>query len=252
MIKLTRLTKTYRYNRIIAVNNVSFTVEDSEILVLLGSSGSGKTTLLKMINRLIEASNGTIEIDGKNIHDYKLTALRRSIGYVFQQIGLFPHMTVEKNITVLLKLLRRPEQERIQRAHELLDMVHLDPKKFADRYPDELSGGQQQRVGVARALAADPKYLLMDEPFGALDAISRAALQEEMIRLNQALHKTIIFVTHDIFEALRIADRIAIMHHGNLEQIGRKSDILNNPATEFVNELIKQHAQHLEDLEKYR
>ncbi|AAO89738.1 ABC transporter ATP-binding protein [Coxiella burnetii] len=252
MITLDRITKFYRSVKSPAVDSVSFEVKDGETLVLLGSSGSGKTTLMKMINRLIEPTSGTIKIEGKDVREYNLSELRRSIGYVFQQIGLFPHMTIEKNITILLKLLHYPKAKRIQRAAELLEMVHLDPQKFAQRYSDELSGGQQQRVGVARALAADPKYLLMDEPFGALDAMTRSALQEEMIHLNQKLGKTIVFVTHDIFEAFRIADRIAVMHKGKLEQIGTKNELLNNPATEFVEQLVKQPAQQIEDLEKNR
>lgn len=252
MITLDHVTKSFAPNRISAVNDVSLQVEDGETLVLLGSSGSGKTTLMKMINRLIEPTSGTIKIDGKDIKQYELSKLRRSIGYVFQQIGLFPHMTVEKNITTLLRLMHYPKAKRIQRAYELLEMVHLDPKKFAQRYPDELSGGQQQRVGVARALAADPKHLLMDEPFGALDAMTRSALQDEMMHLNKQLGKTIIFVTHDIFEAFRIADRIAVMHKGKLEQIGTKNELLSNPATEFVEQLVKQPEQQIEDLEKNR
>jgi len=248
MIKLDHVTK--RYNKgTIAVNDVSFTAQDGETLALLGSSGSGKTTVLKMINRLIEPSDGFIEVDGKKIKDYTLVELRRAIGYVFQQIGLFPHMTVRKNVSIVLKLMGRPKAERHIRANELLEMVNLDPKEFAPRYPDELSGGQQQRVGVARALAADPKYLLMDEPFGALDAITRDSLQEEMMHLNQKLHKTIIFVTHDIFEAFRIADRIAVMHDGNLEQIGTKEELINNPASDFVRELVAKPVQQLEEFE---
>lgn len=248
MIKLNHVTKRYNHDTI-AVNKVSFTVQDGETLVLLGSSGSGKTTVLKMINRLIEPSEGTIEVDGKRIKDYKLVDLRRAIGYVFQRIGLFPHMTVRKNVSIILKLMGRSKAERDKRADELLEMVNLHPKEFADRYPDELSGGQQQRVGVARALAADPKYLLMDEPFGALDAITRDSLQEEMKRLNQKLHKTIIFVTHDILEAFRIADRIAVMHKGRLEQIATKDELINNPASKFVRELVAKPVQQLEEFE---
>lgn len=248
MIKFDHVSKFYNHNRIIAVDDVSFVVQEGETLVLLGSSGSGKTTLLKMVNRLIEPSNGTIEIDGKNIEDYKTVELRRSIGYVFQQVGLFPHMTVEKNVSIVLKLMHRSAAERQKRAHELLEMVHLNAKKYAQRYPDELSGGQQQRVGVARALAADPKYLLMDEPFGAVDAIARDALQEEILKLNEKLHKTIIFVTHDLLEAFRIADRIAVLHQGKLEQIGTKQELIEKPASDFVRELVEKPAKQLEEL----
>lgn len=253
MIKIDHLTKTYHHDNkhTIAVNNVSFIVQEGETLVLLGSSGSGKTTILKMINRLIEPTNGTIEIDGKNIKDYKAVELRRSIGYVFQQIGLFPHMTVEKNISIVLKLIHRPKSERKKRAHELLEMVHLHPDHYANRYPDELSGGEQQRVGVARALATDPNYLLMDEPFGAVDALARDSLQEEILKLNEKLHKTIIFVTHDLFEAFRIADRIAILHQGNLEQVGTQQELIETPASDFVRELIKKPIEQLENLKDY-
>ena len=238
MITIKKISKTFNNHQSMAVNNVSLTVHDGETLVLLGSSGSGKTTLLKMINRLIEPTHGTIEIDHKDINHYEVVHLRRSIGYVFQQIGLFPHMTVEKNISIVLKLLHRSKQEREKKVYELLEMVHLSPKQFAKRYPDELSGGQQQRVGVARALAADPKYLLMDEPFGAVDAIARNSLQEEMLKLNKKLNKTIIFVTHDMSEAFRIADRIAILHKGNLEQVGTRQELIDHPTSTFVHQLM--------------
>lgn len=250
MIEIEHVTKTYNHQAP-AVNDVSLTIQEGEILVLLGSSGSGKTTLLKMINRLIEPTDGTIEVDGKRVKDYKLVDLRRSIGYVFQQIGLFPHMTVEKNISIVLKLMHRSQSVRQKRAHELLNLVNLAPEKYAHRYPDELSGGQQQRVGVARALAANPKYLLMDEPFGAIDAIARDTLQTEILNLNKKLQKTIIFVTHDLFEAFRIADRIAIFHLGNLEQIGTKSQLINTPATDFVRELVEKPVKQMEDLEDH-
>lgn len=252
MIKISKISKTYNNYHSMTVNNVSFTVNEGETVALLGSSGSGKTTLLKMINRLIEATSGTIEIDNKNIKSYQTVELRRSIGYVFQQIGLFPHMTVEKNISIVLKLMNRSKKEQRNRVYELLEMVNLSPTQFANRYPDKLSGGQQQRVGVARALAADPKYLLMDEPFGAVDAIARDSLQEEMLRLNAKLHKTIIFVTHDLFEAFRIADRIAVLHKGNLEQIGTKQELIDNPASDFVHKLITKSAKSIENLENYK
>ena len=240
MIKLTHVTKTYNEGKNISVNDVSLTIQPGETLVLLGSSGSGKTTLLKMINRLIEPTKGHVEIDGIDVKSYPVEQLRRSIGYVFQQIGLFPHMTIAKNITIVLKLTHKPKAERIKRAYELLELVDLDPKTFAHRYPHELSGGQQQRVGVARALVANPNILLMDEPFGALDAITRDSLQQEILKLKAKLHKTIIFVTHDIQEAFRLADRIAVMHQGVLEQVGSKDDLIRHPATDFIRKLIAQ------------
>ena len=239
MIRLSQIYKSYKNNDSYVVKNISLEIQRGETFALLGSSGSGKTTLLKMINRLIEPSSGHIDINGKDIQQYQPEALRHSIGYVFQQIGLFPHMTVEKNIAIVLQLMHRPRKERHKRAHELLDLMGLDPSTYAKRFPNELSGGQSQRVGVARALAADPSILLMDEPFGALDAITRNTLQEKMLELKKQINKTIVFVTHDIFEAFRIADRIAVMHQGCLQQIGTKFDILHHPATDFVHQLIE-------------
>lgn len=246
MIKINHVTKIYNDCHPV-VNNISLTIKDGETLALLGSSGSGKTTLLKMINQLITPTHGTIEVDHKNITQYQPVQLRRSIGYVFQQIGLFPHMTVEKNIAIVLKLMRHSKAARKKRVFELLEMVHLDPHQYRYRYPDELSGGQKQRVGVARALAADPKYLLMDEPFAAIDAIARDSLQEEMIHLKEKLKKTIVFVTHDLLEAFRIADRIAILHHGNLEQLGTQAELIENPRSDFVRRLIETPTKQRED-----
>jgi len=245
MIKLDRVSKSFDNGRTYAVRDVSLRVAAGELLVLLGSSGCGKTTTLKMINRLIEPTAGTIEVGGREVRAQDTIELRRSMGYVFQGIGLFPHMTVEQNISVVLRLQGRPRGERQERARELLELVGLPPDDFGPRYPTELSGGQQQRVGVARALAADPACLLMDEPFGALDAITRDGLQEELLRLKEKLLKTIVFVTHDIFEALRLADRIAVMHTGRLEQVGPPGEILRAPATEFVKELFEKPAQQL-------
>ena len=245
MIKLEKVSKSFDNGQTYAVRDVSLHVASGELLVLLGSSGCGKTTTLKMINRLIEPTAGTIEVGGNNVRDQEVITLRRSIGYVFQGIGLFPHMTVEENISVVLRLQGRPKRERKERARELMDLVGLAPEDFKVRYPKELSGGQQQRVGVARALAADPACLLMDEPFGALDAITRDGLQEELLHLKERLLKTIVFVTHDIFEALRIADRIAVMHAGRLEQVGTKDQVLRAPATEFVRDLFEKPARQL-------
>jgi len=245
MIVLRDVWKSFDGGKTFVVKGVSLEVAKGETLVLLGSSGSGKTTTLKMINRLIEPTRGTIEVDGRNVKEIDPIELRRSIGYVFQGIGLFPHMTVAENVSIPLRLLGRPKNERRKRAEELLALVGLDPKVFADRYPDELSGGQQQRVGVARALAADPEYLLMDEPFGALDAVTRDALQQELLRLKEKLRKTIVFVTHDIFEAFLLADRIAVMHEGRVEQVGTREELMRKPATEFVRSLLEKPVKHL-------
>lgn len=251
MIKLSHVSKTFDDGKNWVVDDVSFTIETGETLVLLGSSGCGKTTTLKLINRLIETTKGEIAIDGKNIKDFNPVLLRRSIGYVFQGIGLFPHLTIAENIAIVLRLNQESKSRQQQRARELLTLVNLDPDIYAQRFPAELSGGQQQRVGVARALANDPHYLLMDEPLGALDAITRAALQQEMLQLKRQLNKTILFVTHDIFEALRLGDRIAVMNKGKIEQIGDKKTIAQQPATEFVRELFQHAAGQLEDCVKY-
>lgn len=245
MIVLRDLCKSFDNGNTFAVQNVSLEIAEGETLILLGSSGSGKTTTLKMINRLIEPSSGIIEVDGKNVLEQNPVELRRSIGYIFQGIGLFPHMTVEENVSIVLRLTGRPKAERRARAHELLNLVELHPNDFAERFPAELSGGQQQRVGVARGLAADPAYLLMDEPFGALDALTRDTLQQEILQLKEKLNKTIVFVTHDIFEALTLADRIAVMHNGNLEQVGTRQEILGHPATPFVQHLFEKPANQL-------
>lgn len=245
VIELTNVSKSFDRGRTHAVRDLSLTITQGETVVLLGSSGCGKTTTLKMINRLVTPSEGCIEIDGQDTADIDTVELRRSIGYVFQGIGLFPHMSVEENVSIVLRLLGESKAHRRARASELLTLVDLDSHSFHDRYPDELSGGQQQRVGVARALAADPAYLLMDEPFGALDAVTRDGLQQEVLRLKEKLGKTIVFVTHDIFEALTLADRIAVMHEGRLEQVGTAREILSAPATEFVRALFEKPAAQL-------
>ena len=245
MISLKHVSKSFDGGRNFAVKDVSFDVREGETLVLLGSSGCGKTTLLKLTNRLLESTSGTIEVDGQDIALQDSTTLRRRIGYVFQGIGLFPHMTVEENVAMVPRLLGWPAKKRRERAHELLETVGLDPETYARRFPEELSGGQQQRVGVGRALAADPAYLLMDEPFGALDALTRDTLQQELLSLKERLKKTIVFVTHDIFEALALGDRIAVLHAGRLEQIGTGEEILLKPATQFVRELFAKPARQL-------
>lgn len=248
MIRLQHVYKSFDAGRSYAVEDISLEVEKGETLVLLGSSGCGKTTTMKMINRLIEPSKGSILVDGTDIRAQDPVALRRRIGYVFQGIGLFPHMTVGQNVELVLGLHDWPRRDRRERAESMLQQVGLTARDYANRFPDELSGGQQQRVGVARALAADPDYLLMDEPFGALDALTRETLQQELLALKARLKKTIVFVTHDIFEALIVSDRIAILHEGRLEQVGSKKDVLANPATPFVRELFAKPAKHLSDV----
>ena len=218
-----------------AVNDLSFTVPAGKVCVLVGPSGCGKTTSLKMVNRLIEPTRGQILIDGNDIALEKPTRLRRRIGYVIQQIGLFPHLTIGQNVAVVPRLLRwRPERLR-DRVDELLTLVGLDPATYRDRYPAQLSGGERQRVGVARALAADPPVMLMDEPFGAVDPIVRDRLQNEFLRLQRELAKTILFVTHDIDEAIKMGDLVAVMQEGGvLAQFGPPQEILANPASDFV------------------
>ena len=224
-----------------AVRDFSMEVAEGETLVLLGTSGSGKTTTLKMVNRLIEPSSGRILIDGADIMEQDPIQLRRKIGYAIQHIGLFPHLTVGENVAVVPKLLKWSRQRIAGRIDELLTMVGLEPEQFRDRFPAQLSGGQRQRVGVARALAADPPIVLMDEPFGALDPITREQLQDEFISLQSKINKTIIFVTHDVFEAVRMGDRIALMDAGCLQQIGSPSEIVERPANDFVDQFLGQH-----------
>lgn len=247
MIQLEHLDKSFDDGKIFAVRDVSLDVAEGETLVLLGASGCGKTTTLKMINRLIEPTSGHIQVDGRDVLSQDVLELRRSIGYVFQDVGLFPHMTAAENVEIVPRLLGWSREKRQARSTELLNLVGLDAATIGSRYPRSLSGGQQQRVGIARALAADPKYLLMDEPFGALDAVTRDQLQCELIDLRRSLGKTIVFVTHDLFEALRLADRIGVMNGGRLEQIGEPRELLESPATPFVAELF-EHARRQAEL----
>ena len=220
------------------VDDVSLDVAAGAFVVLLGPSGCGKTTLLKTVNRLIEPTSGFVSVGGDDVRSLEATALRRGIGYVIQQIGLFPHMSIAENVAVVPSLLGWPAQRIQARVEEMLDLVRLPAGEFAARFPAALSGGQQQRVGLARALAADPPILLMDEPFGALDAIERVRLQGEMAALQQRLRKTVLFVTHDVDEALRLADAIVVMRAGRVVQHGRPLDILTHPADDFVAELV--------------
>jgi len=251
MIVLDEVSKSYDGGRSYAVEGLSLEVQEGETLVLLGSSGSGKTTALKMINRIIQPTSGTISVDGEDVSRRDPVTVRRSIGYVFQGIGLFPHLTIGENVEIVPRLAGWPASRRRARTGELLDLVGLPPEEYAERFPDELSGGQAQRVGVARALAADSDYLLMDEPFGALDALTRDTLEQEVLELTRRLGKTVIFVTHDIFEALTMADRIAVLHSGRLEQVGTKDEVLGRPASEFVRQLFQQPAKKAAELRAY-
>jgi osmoprotectant transport system ATP-binding protein len=234
-----KATKLYPGRSEPAVDDLSLTVPAGEICVLVGPSGSGKTTALKLVNRLIYLTEGEIRIDGTKIYDLDITELRRSIGYVIQQVGLFPHMTVAANVGTVPRLLGWPKQRIRERTAELLELVGLDPAEDGPRYPAQLSGGQRQRVGLARALAANPPLMLMDEPFGAIDPIVRARLQTEFLRLQQELRKTVLFVTHDIDEAIKLGDRIAIFRQGGkLAQYDTPEEILRHPADDFVAEFV--------------
>ena len=242
MIKLENLTKAFETpsGTVIAADRVNLAVADGEICVLLGPSGCGKTTTLKMINRLVEPTSGKIYIDGKDTDQYDPVELRRTIGYVIQQIGLFPNMTVEDNVCVVPKLLGWDKERARKRASELLATINLDPAIFLKRYPKELSGGQQQRVGVARALAADPPVLLMDEPFGAVDPINREVIQNQFLEMQRALKKTVLLVSHDIDEALKLGDRIAVFRQGRIVQCASPDELLAKPANEFVGSFVGQ------------
>jgi osmoprotectant transport system ATP-binding protein len=231
-LEVSHLTK--KYGDLTAVDDVTFTVPKGETFVLLGSSGCGKTTLLKTINRLIEPTSGTILIEGRSTADIDPEELRRGMGYVIQDIGLFPHYTTARNIAVVPELLGWDMPRVRQRVDEMLHQVGLDPAEFADRFPRELSGGQQQRIGLARAFAADPEIVLLDEPFGALDPITRREIQREFKNLETLLNKTLILVTHDVFEAFDLGDRVCLMDKGRIKQIGYARDLLFSPVDEFV------------------
>ncbi|WP_376959824.1 ABC transporter ATP-binding protein [Azospirillum sp. A26] len=236
MIDFERVTK--RFGSWTAVDAVSFTVAEGEFRVLIGPSGSGKSTVLRMINRLIPADEGAIRIDGEDIASLKPEELRRRMGYVIQSVGLFPHWTVERNIATVPGLLGWPRARIRDRVTELLELLNLEPRRYRGAYPHQLSGGQQQRVGVARALAAEPRILLMDEPFSALDPITRASLQTELSAIHRRTGTTVVFVTHDMDEALRLGDSIAVMDHGRLIQCATPLDILTRPASPLVRDLV--------------
>ncbi|CAD6554020.1 Osmoprotectant import ATP-binding protein OsmV [Paraburkholderia hiiakae] len=243
MIELDQLTKTFTQKdgqTVRAVDSVSLSVAEGEICVFLGPSGCGKTTTLKMINRLIEPTSGRVLINGEDTTGLNEVDLRRRIGYVIQQIGLFPNMTIEENITVVPRLLGWDKKRCAERAAELMSMVALDPKLYLKRYPRELSGGQQQRIGVIRALAADPPVLLMDEPFGAVDPINREAIQNEFFQMQRQLKKTVIMVSHDIDEAIKLGDRIAVFRRGKLVQYDHPDTLLARPHDDFVAQFVGQ------------
>ena len=238
MIEISEVSKSF--NGWQAVSELSLTIKEGELTVLIGSSGAGKSTMLKLLNRLLEPDSGSIRLHGQNILEYSPQQLRRRIGYAIQSVGLFPHWTVEQNIGAVPVLLKWPKARIVERVSELLELLQLAPEKFRHRYPHQLSGGQQQRVGVARALAADPDLLLMDEPFGALDPVTRASLQQELANIQALSGKTIVLVTHDIEEALALGQRIVLMDQGRIVQQGAPRDFLLAPANDLVREFVGQ------------
>lgn len=236
MIKVENVTK--KFGNVEAVKNTSFIVNEGEFITILGTSGSGKTTLMKMINRLYEPTSGKIYVDGRDTQQMNVNILRRSIGYVIQQHGLFDHWTVAQNIATVCNILKWDKQIIAERVDETLRLVQLDPAKYRDRHPHQLSGGEQQRVGIARALAADPKILLMDEPFGAIDAVNRTKLQDELLQIQQTTNKTIIFVTHDIDEALKLGHKTMLFKDGMIQQFDDKNTLFLHPKNEFVSNFL--------------
>lgn len=236
MIEFVDVNKNFGEYHII--KNLSMKIEKGKITVIIGSSGCGKTTTLKMINKLIIPTSGKIYIDGEDISQKDTIKLRRNIGYVIQQIGLFPHMTVKENIELIAKIENIDKNKMNMRTRELMKMINLDYEKFSERYPLELSGGQQQRVGVARAFALDPAIILMDEPFSAVDPISRRQLQDELVAIQKKLEKTIVFVTHDIQEAVKIADKICLLNNGEIMQYDTPENIIKNPKNDFVRKFV--------------
>lgn len=252
MIRLDKVKKVFdsEAGPVVAVNEVSLTVAEGETLCLIGTSGSGKTTCMKMINRLLEPTSGVIEVGGKNVLEVNPIRLRRSIGYVIQKAGLLPHMTVAANVGLLCRLEKWSAKATNDRVRELLELVNMEPDEFMHRYPRELSGGQQQRVGVARALALDPATILMDEPFGALDPITREMLHDEFLRLKQEVKKTIVIVTHDLAEAFKLGDRIALMDQGQLVQVGTEDEFRYHPQSDFAEQFVQSHVSGPAELVK--
>jgi osmoprotectant transport system ATP-binding protein len=246
MIEFQNISKTYKPGQPV-VENLNLHVKRGEILVLIGPSGCGKTTTMKMVNRLVEPTAGRILINGEDIGRQNPVELRKNIGYVIQNIGLLPHMTIAENVALVPKLKGWKKADALRRVDELLRLVNLPPEIYSHRYPQELSGGQQQRIGVIRAMAADPPIILMDEPFSALDPISREQLQDELLRLQETLSKTILFVTHDIAEALKIASRICLLKDGRIVQLGTPEQILRHPANDFVRDFIGENRLRGED-----
>ncbi|ASA26243.1 ABC transporter ATP-binding protein [Paenibacillus donghaensis] len=237
-IEISNVSKKYNQSGYYAVDHVSLSIEEGEFITILGSSGSGKTTLLKMINRLYEPDEGSITLFGEDIRALNPVTVRRRIGYVIQQVGLFPHMTIRQNVAAVPKLLKWNTTKIEARVDELMTLVGLEPAEFKSRYPSQLSGGQQQRIGLARALASDPKIMLLDEPFGAIDAITRMNLQDELLRIHGGLKKTLLFVTHDINEAFKLGNRVIVMDKGRVCQFDTPKNIVSFPADGFVSSLI--------------
>ena len=237
-IEFKNVYKQFKGSAYSAVDNLSLTINHGEFITILGSSGCGKTTLLKMINRLYDPQEGSIEFFGEDISNKDPVEFHRKIGYVIQQVGLFPHMTIAGNIATVPKILKWPKDKIDARVDELLKLVGLEPSEFKNRYPSQLSGGQQQRVGLARALAVNPDVMLLDEPFGAIDAINRINLQDELLKIYNASKKTYLFVTHDINEAFKLGNRVLIMDKGKIQQFDTPKNIVANPANDFVRSLI--------------
>lgn len=238
MVRFENVSMAYGENEVL--KNLNLHIEEGQLVVLIGPSGCGKTTTLQLINRLLKAAEGKVYVNGKDISQSDPVELRRGIGYVIQEIGLFPHMTIRQNIEIVPKLLGWDAKRRSERSQELIKLVNMDAR-YLDSYPEELSGGQQQRIGLLRALAAEPPIILMDEPFGALDPITRDALQDEIMALQKKLKKTIVFVTHDMDEALKIADVIVLMKDGEVVQAASPAEMIRNPANEFVEKFIGSH-----------
>ena len=238
-VEFKHVTKQFKGSAYRALDDVSLQIEAGEFVTILGSSGCGKTTLIKMVNRLYEPDSGEIDLFGNNISEQNPVALRRKIGYVIQQVGLFPHMTVSANIATIPKILKWNKEKIDREIDRMLTLVQLDPNEFKDRYPAQLSGGQQQRIGLARALICDPRIMLLDEPFGAIDAINREILQKELKAIHEQSGKTYLFVTHDIREALKLGTKVIVMHEGRILQYAAPDEIIHHPADAFVENMLR-------------